>query len=171
MGYNPPIFHLPVSSAIGTVIVLDLCCDLDHRFEGWFGSAAAFASQQERGLVECPVCASRSVRRLPSAPYVQTRPAGTTEPAPSRSAPPSLPAAAPAPVDPAALDMALAMLRKIARDAEDVGTRLPEEARRMHYGETETRNIRGSASAEEIGELLDEGIMLMPLPPAEEDLH
>lgn len=153
------------------MIVLDLCCDQDHRFEGWFGSASAYASQQERGLVECPVCASRTVRRLPSAPYVQTRPTPPTVAAPSRADTTAVPAAAPPPVDAAAAEMALALLRKLARDAEDVGSRLPEEARRMHHGETATRNIRGSASADEIGELLDEGIMLMPLPPAEEDLH
>lgn len=153
------------------MIVLDLCCDQDHRFEGWFGSAAAFASQHERGLVECPVCASRTVRRLPSAPYVQTRPTTPSVAAPPRADATPLPATTPPTVDAAAAEMTLTLLRKLARNAENVGSRLPEEARRMHYGETPTRNIRGSASADEIGELLDEGIMLMPLPPAEEDLH
>ena len=150
------------------MIVLNLCCEFDHTFEGWFGSAAAFASQSEQGLVECPVCASRKIRRLPSAPYVRTRPAtAAAAPLPSPGAATSSGAAPAA----SAADMALALLRNLARNAEDVGRRLPEEARRMHHGETETRNIRGSASADEIGELLDEGIMLMPVPPPETDLH
>lgn len=151
------------------MIVLDLCCDQDHRFEGWFGSATEFADQLERGLIECPLCASRRVRRLPSAPYVQTRAnAPAAAPRPDTGVPPAVPAAS---VEADAADMALALLRKLARNAEDVGERLPEEARRMHYGETGARSIRGSATADEIGELLDEGIMLMPLPPADQDLH
>ena len=53
----------------------------------------------------------------------------------------------------------------------DVGERLPEEARRIHYGEAEARDIRGSASADEVESLLEEGILVLPVPPAEEDLH
>ena len=65
----------------------------------------------------------------------------------------------------------MAQLRGMARGAEDVGERLPEEARRIHYGETAARDIRGSASADEVEALLDEGILVLPVPPAEEDLH
>lgn len=157
------------------MIVLDLCCEKEHRFEGWFGSAEAFETQLARGLVECPTCGSRAVRRLPSAPYVQTRSASS--PPPDSAAPaPAATSAAPASHDavPATQEAAAAvmsMLRKLARDAEDVGKRLPEEARRMHYGETEARSIRGAATRDEVVELLEEGILLMPVPPAEEDLH
>ncbi len=154
------------------MIVLDLCCDKEHRFEGWFGSAEAFADQVARGLVECPACASRTVRRLPSAPYVQTRHATPNSVPPAAAG--AMPAAAPQPSAPVTLEAAAAvvsMLRKLAREAEDVGARLPEEARKMHHGETEARNIRGAASRDEVEELLEEGIMLMPVPPMEEDLH
>lgn len=162
------------------MIVLDLSCDKDHRFEGWFGSADAFESQLARSLVDCPVCGSKSVRRLPSAPYVQTRHAAAPVAAPpampstpKTQAPPEQAArssgSAPVPAEAAAA--VLAMLRKVAREADDVGARLPEEARRMHYGETAPRTIRGAASRDEVVELLEEGIMLMPVPPAEEDLH
>ena len=145
------------------MIVLDLCCDQDHRFEGWFASASAFEDQQARNLVSCPVCASTALRRLPSAPYVHTRSPATTPPAQAQApATPSSPAVAVA---------VLQMLRHMSRTAEDVGDRLPEEARRIHYGETEARDIRGQASAEELEELLDEGIMVLPLPPPEDDLH
>ena len=59
------------------MIVLDLHCSNEHRFEGWFGSAAAFEEQLARALVSCPVCGSTAIRRLPSAPYVQTGQAAT----------------------------------------------------------------------------------------------
>ena len=136
------------------MIVLDLCCDRDHRFEGWFASASAFEDQQARNLVSCPVCASTALRRLPSAPYVQTRsvpPAGV----------PSVPNPSTSSTSAAAV---LQRLRHMSRHAENVGERLPEEARRIHYGEATERGIRGQATAEQTEALLDEGIAVMPLP-------
>jgi len=59
----------------------------------------------------------------------------------------------------------------MSRHAENVGERLPEEARRIHYGEAEARNLRGQASAEEVEELLEEGITVFPLPPGEDEIH
>lgn len=156
------------------MIVLDLCCENEHRFEGWFGSADAFEGQLARGLVECPVCGSKSVKRLPSAPYVQTRHAAPAPAqSPTQAKPADVPSAAPdhMPVSPETAAAVISMLRKLAREAEDVGSRLPEEARRIHYGETEARSIRGAASRDEVVELLEEGIMLMPVPPSDEDLH
>ena len=147
------------------MIVLDLCCHQDHRFEGWFACASAFEDQQARKLVSCPVCASTQLRRLPSAPYVHTRgPAAASSPAVQAEAPS-------ASTSPATAAAVLQMLRHLSRTAENVGDRLPEEARRIHYGETEARDIRGQASAEDVEELLDEGIMVLPLPPPEDDLH
>lgn len=147
------------------MIVLDLCCHQDHRFEGWFACASAFDDQQARNLVSCPVCASTQLRRLPSAPYVHTRgPAAASSPAVQAEAPS-------ASTSPATAAAVLQMLRHLSRTAENVGDRLPEEARRIHYGETEARDIRGQASAEELEALLDEGIMVLPLPPPEDDLH
>jgi hypothetical protein len=139
------------------MIVLDLRCHQDHRFEGWFGSSDAFEEQCARGLVSCPSCGSTDIERLPSAPYVQTRAAPTK---------PSVPVPAPA----EARALAIAALRRLSRQAEDVGDRFPEEARRMHYGHSEARSIRGDASRDEVGELLEEGIMVLPVPP-DEDLH
>ena len=111
------------------MIVLDLCCANEHRFEGWFASSAAFEAQRARGLVSCPVCNTAEVRRLPSAPYVQTRSAQT----PARSgtqatAAPAVPARAPvaSPANPAIPSAAavaefLGSLRRAAKSAEDVG--------------------------------------------------
>lgn len=148
------------------MIVFDLHCHNTHRFEGWFASSAEFERQHALGLVSCPVCGSNDVRRLPSAPYVQT---GSHEPAPlpaSTSPGPS----APLPVSADQAAQLIATLRQLASTAEDVGKRFPDEARKIHHGETEARSIRGAASADELSELLEEGIMVLPVPPSE-DLH
>ena len=71
----------------------------------------------------------------------------------------------------AAVAELLGTLRRMAKSAEDVGERLPEEARRIHYGEAEARDIRGAASRDEVEELLEEGIMVLPVPPLDDDLH
>ena len=159
------------------MIVLDLSCANEHRFEGWFASSAAFEAQRARGLVSCPVCNTAAVRRLPSAPYVQTRSAQTPASSGAQaSSAPALPTRAPAtPVSglpsPAAVAELLGTLRRMAKSAEDVGERLPEEARRIHYGEAEARDIRGAASRDEVEELLEEGIVVLPVPPQDHDLH
>ena len=159
------------------MIVLDLSCANEHRFEGWFASSAAFEAQRARGLVNCPVCNTAAVRRLPSAPYVQTRSAQTPASSGAQaSSAPALPTRAPAtPVSglpsPAAVAELLGTLRRMAKSAEDVGERLPEEARRIHYGEAEARDIRGAASRDEVEELLEEGIVVLPVPPQDDDLH
>ena len=159
------------------MIVLDLSCANEHRFEGWFASSAAFEAQRARGLVTCPVCNTAAVRRLPSAPYVQTRSAQTPASSGAQaSSAPALPTRAPAtPVSglpsPAAVAELLGTLRRMAKSAEDVGERLPEEARRIHYGEAEARDIRGAASRDEVEELLEEGIVVLPVPPQDDDLH
>lgn len=131
------------------MIVYNLGCEHEHVFEGWFASADAFEEQCGTGLVSCPVCGSSSVTRRLSAPHVHT---GTkrTEPTP----------------DPRQhiTRALLRAVREAVRHSEDVGERFPEEARRIHYGETETRNIRGRASGEDLGELLEEGILVLPVP-------
>ncbi len=139
------------------MIVLDLICDQEHRFEAWFASGDAFEQQRAAGLVNCPHCNSHEVRRLPSAPYVQTS---------SHSAP-----VLPEP-DPAAIAARIVeALRSAASQSEDVGERFPEEARRIHRGDAEERAIRGKANRSDLLELIDEGIPVLPVPPDKEDLH
>lgn len=152
------------------MIVLDLHCANAHRFEGWFASAAAFETQLQHGLVSCPTCGSKDVRRLPSAPYVQTgHPTPARGPAPESTGTSTATLASPAPAELAA--RLVAQLRSLARSAEDVGEKLPEEARRIHYGDAEARDIRGSASPDDVESLLEEGILVLPVPPAEDELH
>jgi len=149
------------------VIVLNLCCDREHLFEGWFASAEAFESQRAQGLVSCPVCASLAITRRPTAPYVISGASAADRPA----APMPSGAGGAATPDPDALAVAMSVLRRMGRASEDVGERFAEEARRIHYGESESRNIRGKASGDDVESLLDEGILVLPLPQDEGDLH
>jgi hypothetical protein len=153
--------------------VLDLCCARGHMFEGWFGSEEDFLSQQERQLVQCPVCGDAAVVRRPSAPRLNlstTRgeaqpPSKTAEPAAAaRPAPPA--ARAPQPEqDAAAMQAALVqVVREVLQNTEDVGERFTEEARRIHYGERQARGIRGQATPEQRAELREEGIEVFALP-------
>ena len=155
--------------------VLDLACDGRHAFEGWFGSEEDFQQQLARGLVECPLCGSRAVHKLLSAPRLNLgaeparRASASAEPVDSTSSTSSAPAAGnaqPAPVQPAEAAMQAAwlkMMRHVVANSEDVGTRFAEHARRMHYGEADPRSIRGQASRDEAEALLEEGIAVMPL--------
>lgn len=140
--------------------VFNLQCSALHRFEGWFASEEDYTSQVERGLLECPLCADKTVQKLPSAPRINL---GASEvPAASAvSKPQSLVTGDAAQALQAAW---LQMARQIVSQTEDVGGRFAEEARKIHYGETEERGIRGQASREETEALLEEGIAVMPLP-------
>ena len=132
--------------------VLDLRCGSDHRFEGWFASEEDFQSQEERGLVACPICADSHVSRLPSAPRLNV--------SNLREAP------QPAPVDPQVVRQTHFMraVRHLIERTEDVGARFPEEARRIHYGEVAERGIRGQATPEAADALREEGIEVFSLP-------
>jgi hypothetical protein len=142
--------------------VLDLRCGLGHGFEGWFASEADYGSQRERGLLDCPVCGNADVKRLPSAP----RPNLSGARAPEAAAPP----AAPAGVAETALPSQAAAFRfveavaELLKNTQDVGTRFAEEARRIHYGESEAKAIRGQTTPQEREALADEGIEVFTLP-------
>ncbi len=134
--------------------VLNLQCAHRHAFEGWFGSEDDFQDQLARGLVECPMCGDTGIAKLPSAPRLNL--GARPEPA-ARQEVVSMPDAQ--------LQAAwLKMVRQVMANTEDVGERFAEEARRIHYGESEERGIRGQASAEETRALLEEGIGVLPLP-------
>jgi len=152
--------------------VLDLRCAAGHGFEGWFASEDDYGSQRERGLLDCPVCGNAEVLRLPSAPRLNL--SGAREPAPPPAQAPAR-AGAPAGDAPAvpAVDMALQgravqrfveAMAELLNSTEDVGTRFAEEARRIHYGESEAKAIRGQATPEERESLVDEGIEVFTLP-------
>lgn len=149
--------------------VLDLRCANGHGFEGWFGSEEDFLSQNGRSLIECPLCADRVITRMPSAPRLNLS-AGKADskPAEKNDGLAEAPAVA---SEPKAADIQAAMqahwiqaVRHALANTEDVGQRFAEEARRIHYGESETRGIRGVATPQEREALQDEGIEVVSLP-------
>jgi hypothetical protein len=145
--------------------VLSLRCEHEHGFEGWFASEDDYRDQLKRGLLSCPLCASVSITRLPSAPRLNISGAQ-----PTPAAEPQLPAEPARPSQPALAAQLQSALQAVVHDlmqrTEDVGQRFPEEARRIHYGETEARGIRGQATPEEREALRDEGIEVFALPLA-----
>ncbi len=147
--------------------VLDLQCTSGHTFEGWFGSEEDFVSQCERSLVQCPLCGDASVHKKPSAPRLNLS-ASRQDKATGHQVTPLEVVAAPAAQDHSISAAWLALARRIVANTDDVGDRFADEARKMHYGETEERAIRGRTTAHEARELLDEGIEVLPLllPPA-----
>jgi hypothetical protein len=133
--------------------VLNLQCSNSHSFEGWFASEDDFQSQLGRGLVECPLCGDSAVSKMLSAPRLNLGAA----PSETRHDVANIP-------EPALQAAWMKMVRHVVANTDDVGERFAEEARRIHYGETEERGIRGQASAEETEALLEEGIGVLPLP-------
>lgn len=150
------------------MIVLNLCCDSNHMFEGWFVCAEDFESQLVIGKVLCPLCGSSAIARRPSAPYVQ-RGEKSTEQGGAKDEPRQPVAKLPDATMQAAV---LKLVREMVNSAENVGKAFPEEARKIHYGEAEERSIRGVASLDEADALLEEGILVVPLPwPGDDTLH
>ena len=138
--------------------VLDLQCSNRHVFEGWFASEDDYANQLSRGLVSCPLCADVSITKKLSAPRLNLG-SPRDEPAARQDVV--------AAVNPdQALQAAwLALAQQVMANTDDVGEKFAEEARKIHYGEAETRGIHGKASHEEAMALAEEGISFLPLPP------
>jgi hypothetical protein len=157
------------------MIRYSLVCERTHDFEIWFKNSADYDKQSKRGLVSCPACGSEKVEKALMAPSLGR---GTKRKSRSEIAVPAEISApdTPAPVEnkaPVAMmspqerefRTKLKELRDhLTKNAENVGDKFPEEARKMHYGETDHRSIYGEASPKEAKELADEGIEFHPLP-------
>jgi hypothetical protein len=132
------------------VIVYSLACAKGHGFEGWFKDSSAFDAQAAEGKLVCPVCDSRTISKAPMAPAVSgTKSKGEPSAGELRK-----------------MRQFVSGLRKyVEENAENVGRKFPEEARKIHYGEIEHRPIYGEASLEEAKELIEEGVEVAPLPP------
>jgi hypothetical protein len=157
-----------------------LNCEHGHAFESWFQNSAAYDKQAKRALVTCPVCGSAKVEKAIMAPRLSR--AEAAEPAegapipppslPTSLPPPALPPAAPGKTPVAIMSPQERELRKklkelrehVTRNADYVGPRFPEQARKIHYGEIEHRSIYGEASPDEAKALHEEGIEFHPLP-------
>jgi len=158
------------------VIKYMLACDKGHQFESWFADSAAYDKQVKKKLVACPLCDSTKVEKAIMAPRisktglirrtVMEAPSATPAPAPS-----------PAPANVAMVSPQEKEFRAkvkelrdhLVKNADNVGPRFPEEARKMHYGEIEHRSIYGEASPDEAKKMHEEGIEFHPLPVLPED--
>lgn len=134
-----------------------LVCDAGHGFEAWFSTSESYAEQSSQGLVECPFCASREVRKQIMAPAV----AGTKKSMPSRDAAPQM------------QTMVMEAMRHVRAHVEEnfdyVGDAFAREARAIHEGEAEHRDIFGEATPAEVRALKEDGVPVAPLPPAPAD--
>ena len=131
------------------MIVYNLVCRNAHEFEGWFKDSAAFDAQAKGGKVVCPVCNSKKVEKAIMAPAVSGAKKSKLTDSEARQ-----------------MRQFMTGLRKYVQDNADyVGPKFPEEARKIHYGEVEHRHIYGEASLEEAKELVEEGVDVAPLPP------
>ena len=139
-----------------------LSCSDGHEFESWFRSIADFDTQSHAGDVACPLCASTEITKQPMAPAVVS--GRNVTPRSARTT-----------ADPRANTEMLGMLRAfkktVMENSEDVGTGFADEARKIHFGEAEERNIRGSSTMDEARALAEEGVPFGIVPPLPEDLN
>jgi hypothetical protein len=160
------------------MIRYSLRCERGHAFESWFQSSSVYESQEKRKLVNCPACGSTKVERAIMAPQIVSKRGRDIAAPTSPPAPAAVPAADVAAQPSTPLLMAqerelrakLKELRDhIVKNADNVGERFPNEARKMHYGDIEHRPIYGEASPDEARSLIEEGVEVSPLPVLPED--
>ncbi len=142
------------------MIKYSLICEKDHDFEAWFGSSDDYEKQCKRGFLECPSCGSKKISKALMAPGV----AGTKKSSEDQSI---------ANVASQMPEEVVTKIREIKnhieQNSENVGDKFPEEARKIHYGESEARGIYGKASIKEASELAEEGVGVVPIPELPED--
>ena len=154
------------------MIRYNLRCERGHAFESWFQSSSAYETQEKRKLVNCPACGSAKVERAIMAPQIVSKKGReSAEPAPATATEVAAPASTPLMM---AQDRELRAKLKELRDhivknADNVGERFPNEARKMHYGDIEHRPIYGEASPDEARSLIEEGVEVSPLPVLPDD--
>ena len=142
------------------MIRFGLICSNDHEFDGWFGSNDDFDRQLEMGLLECPVCATKVVTKSLMTPAVGKKSNQETTPVLASSGMPA-----------EVMEKLRELRDHVVANADDVGSEFPEEARKIHYGEAEARGIYGQANRQEVEELLEEGVEILPLPQMPDDAN
>ena len=153
------------------MIRYNLRCERGHAFESWFQSSSAYESQEKRKLVNCPACGSAKVERAIMAPQIVSKKGRDVVVPPSPTPEAAAPASTPLMMaQERELRAKLKELRDhIVKNADNVGERFPNEARKMHYGDVEHRPIYGEATPDEAKALIDEGVEVMPLPVLPDD--
>lgn len=145
------------------MIKYDLICDQGHEFDGWFRDSAAYEGLAREGLVSCAVCSSVKIKKQLMMPGIPAKSNRKSEVPQKMMA---------GPIDPRSaklLEMMREVRKSVEANAEYVGDKFAEEARRIHYAEAEKRGIYGEASAQDAKALTDEGIEVHPLPRLPED--
>jgi hypothetical protein len=147
-----------------------LSCNKGHGFESWFADSSAYDKQAKRGLVTCPQCGSAKVEKAIMAPQLSStakkRKASveTSDASSPDKAAGNQPVAMMSPQEQEFRTKLKELREHMTKNADDVGQKFPEEARKMHYGETEHRSIYGVASPDDAKELAEEGIEFHPIP-------
>jgi hypothetical protein len=139
------------------VITYSLICANDHKFDAWFRNAEAYEDQHRRGIISCPVCSSESVGKALMAPAL------------SRAASEKVSLSIGHPQHQELRDAMVALRNKVTSEADYVGDRFAEEARKIHFKEVDARGIYGEATREEVAGLVDDGVDFMPLPVLPEE--
>jgi hypothetical protein len=139
------------------LIKFSLTCEQAHDFEGWFRNNEDFEKQRKRGLVDCPSCGSHKVEKALMAPAVST---GRKK---------EKIALAMNEQQRAAMAQLKALSEKIRENADYVGDKFAEEARKIHFGEADARGIYGEATLDEAKSLAEDGVEFMPIPVFPED--
>jgi len=143
------------------MVIYDLICKRDHRFEGWFPSYESYQEQTQKKLVSCPTCGTTAVEKIPHALHIQRSDKEKEKKPPQKASPRRF--------SEADVKQALLWLHHYVRENfEDVGPRFAEEARQVFYGKAQQRPIHGTSSPEEREELDEEGIPYTILPPKPE---
>ncbi|MBX4871006.1 MULTISPECIES: DUF1178 family protein [Rhizobium] len=142
------------------MIRYSLTCDNAHEFEGWFSESADFDRQLASGFLTCPVCHSAAVSKLLMAPSVSTARKKDERQTLAMDA-----------MRREALQKLKEAVAAVKANSEDVGTKFPEEARKIHYGEADARGIIGQATVDEAQALVDEGIEIAAIPVLPEDVN
>lgn len=145
-----------------------LVCDKGHQFESWFADSAAYDKQAKRKLVTCPVCGSAKVDKTIMAPQIATSKkrakVGAPAPAAAENTQENSQVAMISPQEQEFRTKLKELREHLTKNSDNVGTKFPEEARKMHYGEIEHRSIYGEATPKDAKEMLDEGIEFHPIP-------
>ena len=148
------------------MIKYSLICKQHHAFEGWFSNSKDFDDQIKRGLVTCPFCDTPSIEKSLMTPAVSMQksiaPSEANETGSATNAPVTKEYTE-------AMNKIREIRDQVQANSENVGNKFPEEARKIHYGEAEKRGIYGEASPDDVKELVDEGVEIMPLPVLPED--
>ena len=139
------------------MIHYSLVCDKSHKFDGWFASAAAYDGQKGRGLVTCPICMTTTVDKALMSPAV------------SRAGSEKVSLSIGHPEHQKLQDAMLALRNKVTSEADYVGDKFAEEARKIHYKEVDARGIYGEATREEVAALIEDGVDFMPLPVVKQE--